>query len=287
MLAYTRDLSRYQGWCTSRGIVDIDAVTRNDVSDFLIALRTQEPKLSASSAARSFIAVRGLHRFALLEGRVRADVASDIAPPALGKRLPKPLAYAQVEALLQAFPLDGDPLDVRNRALLEVMYATGVRVSEAITMDLDDIDLEHRIIQVMGKGSKQRRLPLGGFATEALQAYIVRGRPALVVRGRGTPRCFVNARGAAMTRQNAYRVLQIAAERAQIGVSVSPHTLRHSFATHVLEGGADIRVVQELLGHASVTTTQVYTEVSADTLREVYATSHPRAAFPRAKPAGQ
>jgi len=286
-MAYSRDLSRYADWCASRGFLTINEITQNDVSDFAMSLRTAEPMLSASSAARALVAVRGLHRFALLEGTVEVNVASDVSPPSIGKRLPKPLPYWQVEKLLNAFSLEGPPLEVRNRALLEVMYATGIRVSEAIAMDMDDIDLEHRVIQVMGKGSKPRRLPLGGFAAAALDSYAVRARPALATKGRGTPRCFINAYGRPMSRQNAFHVIQIAAQRAEITAPVSPHTLRHSFATHILEGGADVRVVQELLGHASVTTTQVYTEVSADTLREVYATSHPRASFPKDGPTGQ
>jgi integrase/recombinase XerD len=287
VLAYTRDLARYLNWCTQRGITSVGDVTSNDCSDFVVSLRTEEPILSPSSAARTFIAVRGLHRFAMLDGITSNDPAADVAPPTVGKRLPKPLPYAQIEQILQVYSLDGPPLEVRNRALLEVMYATGVRVTEVIAMDLDDLDVGNRIISVLGKGGKQRRLPLGGFAAAALESYLVRGRPALILKGRGTSRCFLNSRGAPMTRQSAYQVLRTAADRAQITAAVSPHTLRHSFATHVLEGGADVRVVQELLGHASVTTTQIYTEVSADTLREVYATSHPRAAFPKDGPAGQ
>lgn len=285
--AYTHDLARYGQWCNNRGLLEVEGITANDCSDFIVAMRTNAPVLSPGSAARAFIAVRGLHRFALLEGIVATDPASEVAPPTIAKRLPKPLPYEQIEEILQVYSLDGPPLEIRNRALLEVMYATGVRVSEAVSMDLDDIQIEHRIIQVLGKGGKQRRLPLGGHAAQALETYLVRGRPALILQGRGTPRCFLNVRGAPMTRQSAYQVLRIAAERAHIATPVSPHTLRHSFATHVLEGGADVRVVQELLGHASVTTTQIYTDVSADTLREVYATSHPRAAFPRDSPAGQ
>jgi integrase/recombinase XerD len=287
VLAYTKDLKRYTDWCVSHGVSTINDITSNHVADFSISLRTVEPVLSASSAARALVAVRGLHRFAVLEGSVDVNVAADISPPSIGKRLPKPLPYWQIEKLLLAFSLEGPPLEVRNRALLEVMYATGIRVSEAITMDIDDIDLEHRVIQVMGKGRKPRRLPLGGFAATALDAYVVRGRSVLAAKGRGTPRCFLNAYGRPMTRQNAFHVIRMAAQRAEIPASVSPHTLRHSFATHILEGGADIRVVQELLGHSSVTTTQVYTEVSADTLREVYATSHPRASFPKDGVSGQ
>lgn len=221
------------------------------------------------------VAVRGLHRFALREGWVATDIGADAQLPSTIRSLPKALRYAQVEALLNACPLDGPPVMVRDRALLELLYGTGIRISEAVGLAVDDVDLVQGIIQVTGKGGKQRRLPVGGFAREALDAYLVRGRPALI--GKATPRLFINARGGPLSRQSAWQSLQGAVHRATLDIRVSPHALRHSFATHLLEGGADVRVVQELLGHASVTTTQIYTQVTVDTLREVYATSHPRA----------
>ncbi len=198
-------------------------------------------------------------------------------PPAIPKRLPKALPYEDVERLLANAGDLATSEGVRDRALLEFLYGTGTRVSEAVGLDVDDIDLDERTVLVTGKGDKQRMLPLGEVAAEALSAYLVRGRPPLATRGRGTSRMFLNARGGPLSRQSAYGILSAAARRAGLDGRVSPHSLRHSFATHLLQNGADVRVVQELLGHASVTTTQIYTLVTVDTLRTVYATSHPRA----------
>jgi integrase/recombinase XerD len=277
LAAYTRDLRRYLDWCTERGRSALGDITTNDVADFAIALRSGPSALAASSAARTLIAVRGLHRFATKEGVVQVDVSADIAPPTTSKRLPKALRYEQIATLLDAWPVDGSATDVRNRALIELLYGTGIRISEATDLDVDDLNLQQRVVQVTGKGDKQRRLPVGGYAAEAISAYLVRGRPALAQLGRGTARLFLNARGGPMSRQSAGAIVRQTAERAGMTASISPHTFRHSFATHLLEGGADVRVVQELLGHSSVTTTQIYTQVTADTLREVYLTSHPRA----------
>ena len=208
------------------------------------------------------------------------DVARQVKPPTPGRRLPKSLTIDEVFALLAAAggdsPSDG-PLTLRNRALLEFLYSTGSRISEAVGLDVDDVDMHARSVLLRGKGGKQRLVPVGRPAVEALEAYLVRGRPELARRGRGTPSMFLNARGGRLSRQSAWQVLQDAAERAGITANVSPHTLRHSFATHLLDGGADVRVVQELLGHASVTTTQIYTLVTVHALREVWAGAHPRA----------
>ena len=275
MQAYRRDLDRYAIWCESRGRDDLNDVSTNDLSDFTIAVQSGAQRLSARSATRLVVAVRGLHRFALREGWVPIDVSADAVLPSTIRSLPKALRYEQVDALLQACPIDGPPAMVRDRALLELLYGTGIRISEAVGLDVDDIDTVQGIVQVTGKGGKQRRLPVGGYARDAVDAYLVRGRPALIAKG--TPRLFLNARGGPLSRQSAWQSLQAAVRRASLDVHVSPHSLRHSYATHLLEGGADVRVVQELLGHASVTTTQIYTQVTVDTLREVYATSHPRA----------
>jgi integrase/recombinase XerD len=218
-----------------------------------------------------------VHRFAFREGLVPADVAVDVHPPSPPKRLPKALSVEEVLRLLEVFPADGDPRYLRDRALLELLYSTGARISEAVGLDRDDIDVPARTVLLRGKGDKQRLVPVGRPALAALDAYLVRGRPTFAARGRGIPAVFLNARGARLSRQSAWAVLREAADRCEIAAAVSPHTLRHSFATHLLEGGADVRVVQELLGHASVTTTQVYTLVTVDNLREVYATAHPRA----------
>jgi integrase/recombinase XerD len=283
--SYRRDLRRYSKHLSDRGIHDLAKVGEDDVSEFLVALRRGDPDsgrvaLSAVSAARALIAVRGLHRFAAAEGLAELDVARAVRPPTPGRRLPKSLTIDEVLALLEGAggdsPADG-PLTLRNRALLELLYSTGSRISEAVGLDVDDIDTQARTALLRGKGGKQRLVPVGRPAVQALDAYLVRGRSELARRGRGTAAIFLNARGGRLSRQSAWQVLQDAAERGGITSGVSPHMLRHSFATHLLEGGADVRVVQELLGHASVTTTQIYTLVTVHALREVWAGAHPRA----------
>jgi integrase/recombinase XerD len=283
--SYRRDLRRYSKHLSDRGIHDLAKVGEDDVSEFLVALRRGDPDsgrvaLSAVSAARALIAVRGLHRFAAAEGLAELDVARAVRPPTPGRRLPKSLTIDEVLALLEGAggdsPADG-PLTLRNRALLELLYSTGSRISEAVGLDVDDIDTQARTALLRGKGGKQRLVPVGRPAVQALDAYLVRGRSELARRGRGTPAIFLNARGGRLSRQSAWQVLQDAADRGGITSGVSPHMLRHSFATHLLEGGADVRVVQELLGHASVTTTQIYTLVTVHALREVWAGAHPRA----------
>ncbi|MQA16319.1 MAG: site-specific tyrosine recombinase XerD [Pseudonocardiaceae bacterium] len=277
--SYTRDLRRYADHLASAGVTDLAEVGEGHVTGFLSALREGAQRhrpLAPSSAARALIAARGLHRFAHREGLVEVDVAASVHPPSPPKRLPKALAVSEVLALLETCGGDA-PRGLRDRALLELLYSTGARISEAVGLDLDDLDTDGRTVLLRGKGGKQRLVPVGRPALEAVDAYLVRARPALALRGRGVPAMFLNSRGARLSRQSAWAVLREAADRAGIAATVSPHTLRHSFATHLLEGGADVRVVQELLGHASVTTTQVYTLVTVDTLREVYATAHPRA----------
>lgn len=301
LAAYRRDLARYLDFLGRRGCQGPGAVTPAVISDYIAALGTgsdgQAP-LGRSSVGRAVVAVRGLHRFWLLEGVTDEDPAADIHPPRAARRLPKALSVPKVTALLEAAGVPGSAMAPRDRALLEFLYATGARISEAVGLDVDDLDLggapggdlaepageagRAATARLWGKGSKERRVPVGRFAVEALDAYLVRTRPGLAARassrsGRATPAVFLNGRGGRLSRQSAWTILKRAADRAGIADPVSPHTLRHSFATHLLEGGADVRVVQELLGHASVTTTQIYTLVTADTLREVYAASHPRA----------
>ena len=272
--AYRTDLARYLGHLAARRVDDLGVVRAADVAAFVPALR--DGGLAASSAARALAAVRGLHRFAVRDGLVPDDVARDVTPPALPSRLPRALSVDEVEQLLAGCIGDG-PGSLRDRALLELLYSTGARISEAVGLDLDDLDTGARTVLLRGKGGKQRVVPVGRPALAAVDAYLVRARPALATRGRGSPALLLNARGARLSRQSAWHALRAAAEAAGLTTDVSPHTLRHCFATHLLAGGADVRVVQELLGHASVTTTQVYTHVTVDTLREVYATSHPRA----------
>ncbi|MDT4987846.1 MAG: integrase/recombinase XerD [Micromonosporaceae bacterium] len=305
--SYRRDLRRYLEVLAAAGVADLASIGPREVAAHLATLREgddEHPPLSAASAARAASAVRGLHRFAVREGLVGHDPAREIKPPALPRRLPKALDVSQVERLLAAVAADrpasasaggpvggsaggsvgGGPLALRDQALLEFLYATGARISEAVGAAVDDLDLDAGTVLLHGKGGRSRLVPVGRYARDAVGAYLVRGRPVLIAGGRGVKTggaVFVNARGGALSRQSAWTILRRAAERAGLPVDgahgVSPHTLRHSYATHLLDGGADIRVVQELLGHASVTTTQVYTLVTVERLREVYATAHPRA----------
>ena len=282
--AYRRDLSRYANYLAACGPDRPGEVTRRHVTGFVQALSDGSDggtALGVRSAARTVVAVRGLHKFWALEGITTADPASDVHPPMPGKRLPKAISVDEVTRILEAAGTD-TATGLRDRALLEFLYSTGARISEAVGLDVDDISLQSElagpaIVRLFGKGSKERLVPLGSYGARALDAYLVRGRPLLAAKGKGTPALFLNARGGRISRQSAWTILKAAADKANITKDVSPHTLRHSFATHLLEGGADVRVVQELLGHASVTTTQVYTLVTADTLREIYAAAHPRA----------
>ncbi|WKD57715.1 Tyrosine recombinase XerD [Corynebacterium capitovis DSM 44611] len=287
---YRRDVSRYITWLAQAGHSTLDAVTPRDVEAYLADLRrgTEEsPPLAASSAARALVVVRGLHKFGVAEGYLHADVAAEVSPPPVGEKLPGALTVQQVAQLLDAAPAT-TPTQLRDKALLETLYATGARISEILALVVDDIadvvdtvELPEKepgdvaVVTVTGKGNKQRLVPIGSAAREALRAYVVRGRPAL---SRGASHAlFLNNRGGALSRQSAWTLMKDAAARAGINVDVSPHTLRHSFATHLLQGGADVRTVQELLGHSSVTTTQIYTHVTVETLREAWLTSHPRA----------
>jgi integrase/recombinase XerD len=226
--------------------------------------------------ARAVAAVRGQQRIALDDGLVEVDVSRQVRTATPPRRLPKAIPLEDVERLLDAAGYAGTALALRDRALLEMLYGTGARISEAVGLDIDDLDRVENTVLLTGKGGKQRRVPIGSYAAEAVSAYLVRARPELVAAGGGTARLFLNARGGPLSRQSAWVVLRTAAERAGLAAGISPHTLRHSFATHLLEGGADVRVVQELLGHASIMTTQIYTLVTVDTLREIYASAHPR-----------
>jgi integrase/recombinase XerD len=279
LASYRRDLRRYTSFLAARGVEVVDA-TEPDVTAFLRSLReggADQMPLGASSAARTVVAVRGLHRFLLREGVRAQDPARDVRPPTPPRRLPKALSVDEVERLLAAAAAGEGPLPVRDRALLELLYGTGARISEAVGLDRDDLDLSSGAVRLRGKGGKERVVPVGSYALQAVEAYLVRARPALLAGGPGTPALLLNSRGGRLSRQSAWTVLRSAGARAGVRGAVSPHTLRHSFATHLIDGGADVRVVQELLGHASVTTTQIYTLVTVDRLREVYAASHPRA----------
>jgi integrase/recombinase XerD len=285
LASYRRDLDRYAELLAAAGVRSLAEVRPGDVTEFLARLREggpDHPPLSAASAARAVSAARGLHRFAVREGLAAGDPSRDVRPPAPPRRLPKALRVDEVDRLLSAAGTDG-PLELRDRALLEFLYGTGARISEAVGAAVDDLSLpepdeDQGTVVLRGKGGKARLVPVGGYACRAVTDYLVRGRPALHAGGAAAHGAlFLNARGGPLSRQSAWTILHRSAERAGLSGSVSPHTLRHSFATHLLDGGADVRVVQELLGHASVTTTQVYTLVTVDKLREVYTTAHPRA----------
>lgn len=279
LASYTRDLKRYLEFLAGQHINSLADVTEGSVAEFLMRLREggpDHPPLSSTSAARTVVAVRGFHRFAVADGFTAADPAAAVKPPAAAKRLPKALPLGDVEAILVAAGSPGTTLAQRDRALLEVLYGTGARISEAVGLDIDDLDLIDGTVLLRGKGGKERLVPLGSYAREATTAYLSGGRQALVT-ARSGPAVFLNSRGGRLSRQSAWAVLKRAASAAGVTRDVSPHTMRHSFATHLLDGGADVRVVQELLGHASVTTTQVYTLVTVDNLREVFAAAHPRA----------
>ena len=287
MSAYRRDLARYREFLDDKEVVEFSSVFANDISDFLLSLRrgtTRYPALAPSSAARTLIAVRGLHAFLAKEGVTTSDFARAIKPPGISKRLPKALTFTQVEQLLAAVGAGSESdlsvLMMRDQALLELLYGTGARISELTELTLDDVSTlssDLPILRLKGKGNKERLVPVGSHALRALESYLVRSRPVLSSKSASSTSVFLNARGSKLSRQSAWTILQAAAARAHLAGKVSPHTLRHSFATHLLENGADVRVVQELLGHASVTTTQIYTLVTVDQLREVYATAHPRA----------
>lgn len=287
LAAYRRDLDRYRAHLAEVGIDDLDAVTEAHVESFRARLATPDPErgrkaLAPSSVARTLAAVRGLHRFATRDGVTVSDAAAAVTPPRPPRRLPKALPVDRMIAVIESAgdtTTDTDPGRLRDRAMLELLYASGARAAELVGLDVDDVEgLDHPeggAVILRGKGGKERVVPVGRPACDALDAYLVRARPVLAVKG--GPALFLNTRGGRISRQTLWNVVTVAAGRAGVDTEISPHSFRHSFATHLLDGGADIRVVQELLGHASVTTTQVYTLVTVDTLREVWAECHPRA----------
>ncbi|MDO4784457.1 MAG: site-specific tyrosine recombinase XerD [Propionibacteriaceae bacterium] len=284
LAAYRRDLGRYASFLSARGIADLAGVTAVEVSEFAASLASGEGgrvPLAKASVARTVVAVRGLHRFALEEGQVTQDVSAQVAPPKIETRLPKALTLDEVQRLLAA--PDPDSVDgLRDACLLELLYGTGARISEICSLDVDDLARSlaepDAGLRLIGKGDKERLVPLGSYARAAVEAWLVRGRPAWASRARkANPALLLNTRGQRLSRQSAWAVLRRRAAQAGLRTEVSPHSLRHSFATHLLDGGADVRVVQELLGHSSVATTQIYTLVTAEHLREVFTAAHPRA----------
>ncbi|PLW01872.1 site-specific tyrosine recombinase XerD [Corynebacterium ulcerans] len=282
---YRRDVQRYLDWIAHRGIDDLSTVTSRDIESYVLDLRrgdpdTGRPPLAASSTGRALVVARGLHKFALMEGLIPVDVAGEVSPPSTGRHLPDTLSIAEMDELIAAIPTDevATPEDLRDAALIELLYGTGARISEIMNLTVDEVmvlEEAEGMLRIVGKGDKHRVVPVGSMAQKALQRYLVRSRPQLA-KGKSHA-LFLNKRGGALSRQSAWQILKNSARRAGIHKDISPHTLRHSYASHLLEGGADVRVVQELLGHSSVTTTQIYTHVTADNLRNVWAQSHPRA----------
>jgi integrase/recombinase XerD len=285
VVAYKRDLRLYLAFLADQGIGDPTKVGERDISEFLATLKESEyapgKRYSSATVARVLAAVRGFHRFLVREGVSSADPAEPVGSPRVPRSLPRALSLDEVEKLLAAVPDDG-AIAARDHAILELLYAAGLRISELTSLDVDDLDLEEATVRCLGKGSKERIVPLGRAAIDALDRYITQARPELARPVSGAA-VFLNARGTRLTRQGCWKLIKKHAARANLRRRISPHTLRHSFATHLIDGGAEIRVVQELLGHASVSTTQVYTLVSREKLREVYESAHPRAKRARAR----
>ena len=277
--AYRRDLRRYVTFLISWGIRDVPGITDEAVSAYVVHLTssTHDDGLlyRPASVARMVFAVRSFHGFEMREGITDHDPTVGIVPPKLRRSLPRPLSVDEMKTLLET-PPETDPVGLRDRAILELLYGAGLRISELTGLDVDDVELEQGTVRVLGKGGKERDVPLGRYAREAVSAYLARARPGFAT-SRSRAALLLNQRGGRLTRQGVSQVVAGHVSAAGIRRRVTPHTLRHSFATHLLEGGADVRVVQELLGHASVATTQIYTLVTEDHLREVYFTSHPRA----------
>jgi len=278
--AYKRDLARFTEYLQSQSI-EVDELSTPLMAEFVATLRGKggSAPLAESSISRAVVAIRNFYEFAAKEEGFLNPI-KEFAPPKIPKRLPKALSIAEIESLISNAVYEGDLLSLRNVALIELLYATGGRVSELVSLTISDIsklgEEETLTIRLLGKGGKERIVPVGKFAQESLDQYLVRVRPSLL-KERRSDSLFLNARGGVLTRQSAWSIVAKAADRAGIAQDVTPHSLRHSFATHLLDGGADIRVVQELLGHSSVTTTQIYTLVTIDRLRESYASAHPRA----------
>jgi integrase/recombinase XerD len=289
--AYRRDLRRYVAFLRAQGESDPAAVDEAAVVRYVEMLKTARaddgsPRYAPASIARAVAAVRSFHRFCVEEGLLVADPTEEIGGPRVPQGIPKALTEAEVDALLSAVPGD-EPRPTRDRAMLETLYAGGLRISELVGLDLADVDLHDGLVRVLGKGSKERVVPLGRGACSALREYLAHGRPALdggrtatAARRAARTALFLNARGGRLTRQGAWLIVRSAGDRAGLRGRLFPHVLRHSCATHMLDRGADIRVVQELLGHASLSTTQVYTRVSPERLRAVYDAAHPRAQGP-------
>ncbi len=271
--SYGLDLGRYLEFLESCGVTSLERVRRQEVSAFLGMLR--EIGLCARSISRSFSAIKGFHRFLVDEGATKNDPTQNIDVPKLSRTLPDVLNQDEIEAILTQ-PNTVEPLGIRDKSILETMYATGVRVTELITLTQSNIDFNGGFVRVFGKGSKERLIPIGRAAREWITVYLRTVRSSLAAKGRGRDIVFLNARGAPMTRMAIWNIVREYTLKAGIRKDVHPHTIRHSFATHLLEGGADLRAVQEMLGHADIATTQIYTHIDREYLKEVHKTFHPR-----------
>jgi integrase/recombinase XerD len=275
--AYRSDLQQFGEFLGRRGLT-LSATRHGDIAAFLSELASGGPDrrpLAAATLARKVAALRSFYRHLRREGSLEHDPTADLRGPRKTRTLPRVLTREEVTRLLSE-PRGADPRALRDRALLEVMYACGLRASEAIGLELADVDLDDGVLCARGKGSKERLVPIGRQAVSALRAYCRGGRPELL-GNRSESRMFVNRRGTRLTRQGLYKIVQGHARRAGLQEKMSPHTLRHTFATHLLAGGCDLRSLQEMLGHADLATTQVYTHLSAERLKDAYFSAHPRA----------
>lgn len=277
LAAYRRDLALYAAYLDTAGIAGPLEAVAEDLAGFVAWIREQRTAAGGayaqSTVARTLVSVRGLHKFLLREGLAKEDPTTAVTGPRARRPLPKALSQDEVNRLLAA-PAGIEPAALRDRAMLELLYAAGLRITELVSLDVDDVDVTEATVRCTGKGGKDRIVPIGRPARAAVDAWLVQGRPAMVP---GEAALFVNRRGGRLTRQGGWKIIKKHAHAADLATQVSPHTLRHSFATHFLDGGGDVRVVQELLGHASVNTTQIYTLVSRARLRAVYEQAHPRA----------
>ncbi|WP_026689396.1 site-specific tyrosine recombinase XerD [Alteribacter aurantiacus] len=272
--AYKRDITNYIQYLKNvEQIQDVEKVHRTNIVSFLFYLK--EKGKAATTVSRQLSSLRSFHQFMLREGLSTHDPSTLIDLPKAEKRLPKVLNMGEVEALLDS-PDSTSPLGLRNKAMLEMLYATGLRVTELCSMTLSDLHLQMGFVRCIGKGNKERIIPLGKTASNVLEMYLRKSRPKLLKTQRHDV-LFINHHGRQMSRQGFWKVLKSLAKDAKIEKELTPHTLRHSFATHLLENGADLRAVQEMLGHADISTTQIYTHVSKTRLRDVYANYHPRA----------
>jgi integrase/recombinase XerD len=285
--AYRTDLLQFGAFLAGRdrGATEVE---RGDIADFLADLATGDPNggpdgagrppCSPATISRKTACLRSFYRHLRREELIDSDPTATLSPPQKSRKLPHVLSHAEVSKLLDSAK-GSDPIDLRDRALLEVMYGSGLRASEAIGLEVGDVDLRREFVRPHGKGSKERIVPLGREALRAVERYLRSGRPELV-RNEPQRKLFVNFRGGSLSRQGLYKIIQRHAERVGLDGKMSPHTLRHTFATHLLSGGCDLRSVQEMLGHADVATTQLYTHLSRERIKEVYFKAHPRAQMP-------